>query len=199
MLHMFSHIRGNNMFQMFQLFQSYVAVSIFMLQVANVSSECCICFKCMLQVYILHVFICCIRMLHSSISCCTSFILFSAGSDDGTAWAPGNGHVTSQGPTDGVRSRPTIEARWGWGASADWGERGELWACPHELFFSRVSLPQFIFPHKKLLNRLKPTDFNISGTGPVSTMRVLYLFELQNISNIPARAKINAKPLCWFV
>jgi hypothetical protein len=39
-----SHTCCNNMFQMFQLFQSYVAVSVFMLQVASVLSRCCICF-----------------------------------------------------------------------------------------------------------------------------------------------------------
>jgi hypothetical protein len=39
MLHMF-------MFQMFHLFQSYVAASVFMLQVASVLSGCCSVYTC---------------------------------------------------------------------------------------------------------------------------------------------------------
>ena len=42
------HICCNNMFQMFQLLRSYVVVSVFMLQVTNVLSRCCICFTHML-------------------------------------------------------------------------------------------------------------------------------------------------------
>jgi hypothetical protein len=85
MLHMSSHICCNNMFQMFHLFQSSVAASVFMLQVASVLSGCCIsfhtyvtsvcskcfiCFRRMLQVFYLDVayvgvsiYICCKRML----------------------------------------------------------------------------------------------------------------------------------------
>jgi hypothetical protein len=37
---------------MFQLFQSYVAICVFMLQVASVLSAYCICFTHMLQVYV---------------------------------------------------------------------------------------------------------------------------------------------------
>jgi hypothetical protein len=71
-----SHICCNNMFQIFQLFQSYVAVIVFMLQVTNILFGCCICFTYMLEVYVADVFICCICMLHSSVLCCTSFMLF---------------------------------------------------------------------------------------------------------------------------
>jgi hypothetical protein len=59
-----SHICCNDMFQMFKLFQSYVAVSVFMLQVASVLSGCCICWTHILQVYVLDVssvaYVCCI-------------------------------------------------------------------------------------------------------------------------------------------
>jgi hypothetical protein len=59
----------------------------FILDVAYVSHICC---KCMFQMFHpLHTY------LHSSVSCCTSFMLFResgcAGSDGGTARAPGNG------------------------------------------------------------------------------------------------------------
>ena len=37
---------------MFEMFQSYVAISVFMLQVASVLSGCYICFTHMLQVYV---------------------------------------------------------------------------------------------------------------------------------------------------
>jgi hypothetical protein len=49
-----SHICCNNMFQMFQL-QSYVSVSVFMLQVASVLFRHCIHFTHMLQVYVSNV------------------------------------------------------------------------------------------------------------------------------------------------
>jgi hypothetical protein len=39
-----SHICCSSMFQMFYLFQSSIAASVFMLQVANILSGCCICF-----------------------------------------------------------------------------------------------------------------------------------------------------------
>ena len=51
-----------NMFKIFQLFQSYVAISVFMLQVTNVLSGCCIrmfhthvasvCSKCFINTYV---------------------------------------------------------------------------------------------------------------------------------------------------
>jgi hypothetical protein len=63
-----SHICCNYMFQMFQLFQFYVAVSVFILQVAGVLSRCCICFTHMLQLYILDVlfvsYVRCIQVFH---------------------------------------------------------------------------------------------------------------------------------------
>jgi hypothetical protein len=70
-----SHICCNNMFRMFQLFESYVAVSVFMLQVSSVLSGCCICFIHILQVYVSDV-----SSVHMyvalSVSCCTSFMMF---------------------------------------------------------------------------------------------------------------------------
>jgi len=83
------YICCNRMFQMFHLFQSSVAASVFMLQVASVL------FGCWFHTYVVSVssicFICFKRMLHSSVSCCTSFILFeesgATGSDGGTARA----------------------------------------------------------------------------------------------------------------
>jgi hypothetical protein len=64
-----SYICCKSMFEMFQLFQSCVTVSVFMLQVASVLFECCICFTNMLQVYVPN-----ISSLHSSISCCKCFV-----------------------------------------------------------------------------------------------------------------------------
>jgi hypothetical protein len=69
-----SHICCKSMFEMFQLFQSYVAKSALMLQVANVLSVCCICFTHMLQVYVPNISsasdVCCIL----SVSCCKCFM-----------------------------------------------------------------------------------------------------------------------------
>jgi hypothetical protein len=52
-----SRICCKSMFEIFQLFQSYVAISVLMLQVANVLSRCCICShtccKCMFQIFYL--------------------------------------------------------------------------------------------------------------------------------------------------
>ena len=52
------------MVPMFQLFESYVAVRVFMLQVASVLPVCCICAIHILQVYVLDVssiaYVCCI-------------------------------------------------------------------------------------------------------------------------------------------
>jgi hypothetical protein len=64
-----------SMFEIFQLFESYVAVSTLMLQVASFLYGYCLCFIYMLQVYV-RCFNCCIRMLHSCVSYCTSFMLF---------------------------------------------------------------------------------------------------------------------------
>jgi hypothetical protein len=62
-----SHICCNNMFQIFQLFESYVAVSVFILQVASVLSECCLCFTHILQAYVPDVisvaYVCCMQVL----------------------------------------------------------------------------------------------------------------------------------------
>ena len=53
---------------MFQLFQSYVAISVFMLQVTSVLCESCICFTHMLQAYVSNVSsasdVCCIQVFH---------------------------------------------------------------------------------------------------------------------------------------
>jgi hypothetical protein len=53
---------------MFQLFQSYVAVSVFMLHVTSVLSGSCICFTRMLQMYVINVSsasdVCCIQVFH---------------------------------------------------------------------------------------------------------------------------------------
>jgi hypothetical protein len=68
MFHLFPRVCCNSMFQMFQLFQSYVAVSVF---------SCCNCSTWMLHMFHIHVasvcpkcLICFKYMLHSSVSCC---------------------------------------------------------------------------------------------------------------------------------
>jgi hypothetical protein len=68
-----SHICCKSMFQMFQLFHSYVAIIVFMLQVVSVLSRCCICFTNMLQVYVPNVSstLYCIQVF----SCCMCFML----------------------------------------------------------------------------------------------------------------------------
>ena len=57
-----------SMLEMFQLFWSYVAISVFMLQVASVLSSYCICFTHMLQVYVPNISyalgVCCIQVFH---------------------------------------------------------------------------------------------------------------------------------------
>jgi hypothetical protein len=70
-----SHVCCNSMFQMFALFQSYVA-SGFMLQVASILSRCFMCFTHKLQVYVSNVLCISILMLYS---CCKCFTLFSRG------------------------------------------------------------------------------------------------------------------------
>jgi hypothetical protein len=58
---------------MVSLFQSYVAVSVFMWQVASVLSGCCICFMHMFQVYVPNILfasdVCCIQVFHVSEVC----------------------------------------------------------------------------------------------------------------------------------
>jgi hypothetical protein len=74
---------------MFQIFQSYVAISVFMLQVASVLSGCCICFIHILQLYVLDV------LFISYIRCIQVFHILrrvrGAGSDSDTAQVPENG------------------------------------------------------------------------------------------------------------
>jgi hypothetical protein len=64
----FTRIYRKSMFEMFQPFQSYVAISVFMLQVVSVLSGCCICFTHMFQVYVLNVSsaldVYCIQVFH---------------------------------------------------------------------------------------------------------------------------------------
>jgi hypothetical protein len=64
------------MLQMFQQLHFYVAVSVFMLQVASVLSGCCICSTYMLQVYVLNVSstsdLCCSQVFHISMVCLES-------------------------------------------------------------------------------------------------------------------------------
>ena len=84
-----SHICCKSMFEMFQ---SYVAISVFMLQVASVLSGCCICFKHMLQVYVPNVSsasdLCCIQVFYVvSVSCFGGMFRESWG----MARAPGKG------------------------------------------------------------------------------------------------------------
>jgi hypothetical protein len=93
-----------SMFQMFQLFYSYVAVSVFMLQLASVLSGCCICFTHMLQEYVSNVSsaldLHCIQVFHdASVSCFIDMFRESCGHG---LDAGGRG-AASQGPTDGVR------------------------------------------------------------------------------------------------
>jgi hypothetical protein len=70
-----SHICCKSIFEMFQLFQSYVAINIFMLLVANILYDCCICFTHILQVCS-KCYICFRCTLHSSILCVV-FCVFS--------------------------------------------------------------------------------------------------------------------------
>jgi hypothetical protein len=84
-----------------------------------------ICCKCIFQMF---------HLLHSSVSCCTSFTLF--GESGGTARAPGNGVRRARGwwmrraarrcPTDGARLGLAVGARWRQGASAG-GANGLEW------------------------------------------------------------------------
>jgi len=91
---------------MFHLFQSYVAISVFMLQVANVLSGCCICFTHMLQVYVSNISsasdVCCIQVF----SCCKCF-MFQKYIHRVIGVRPGRremGRVACLGPVDGTCS-----------------------------------------------------------------------------------------------
>lgn len=81
-LNSFTHIL-KGMFLNFYLFQSSIATNGSMLQVASVLSRCCICFTHMLQVHGLDVSSNFRQMLHSSVSCCTCFLLFKELGDVG--------------------------------------------------------------------------------------------------------------------
>ena len=87
-----------------------------MLQVASILFGYCICF----HTYVASVFSICFfyfrRMLHSSVSCCTSFILF------GESWGAGteNGHSEL-----GAGGRGALGAN-GRGASVGWGKRSRI-------------------------------------------------------------------------
>jgi hypothetical protein len=101
----------------FQLFQSYVAVRVFMLQVVSVLSGCCKCFIWMLPMFHIHVssvcskyFICFRCMLYSSALCFIgvfreSWSMARAPGDQarraGCRWSR---CVARLGPTDGVCS-----------------------------------------------------------------------------------------------
>ena len=76
-----SHICCNSMFQIFQLFQSYVAASDFMLQVTIFG--CFMCFTHMLQMHIPNVYLYFRHMLHSNIFYVASVLCCSAGDGAG--------------------------------------------------------------------------------------------------------------------
>jgi hypothetical protein len=82
---------------MFQMFQSYVAISVFILQVASVLSICCICFTHMLQLYVLNVLsasdVCCIQTFHIS--------TFKVESHGGMSQSPGDGATRAMGQWSG--------------------------------------------------------------------------------------------------
>ena len=97
------------MFEMFQVFQSYVAISVFMLQVASGLFGYCICFTHILQVYVPNISsasdVCCIQMFYiASISCFKYLFGESLGQGLG---AMGRG-VASQGLADGARDVPGV-------------------------------------------------------------------------------------------
>jgi hypothetical protein len=112
---MFSHICCNNMFQIFELFQSYVVVSVvlccnyfiwmfhmFHTHIASVCPKCFICFKC---------------MLHSSVSCCKcrppALVSMRAGraKPRPPTHGGGAGHTDSVGRRHRPRSAVAKEAR----------------------------------------------------------------------------------------
>jgi hypothetical protein len=63
-----SHLCYKSMFEILQLFQSYVGVSVFVLHFATVLSGCCICIVHMLQLYVPNVssalVLCYIQVFH---------------------------------------------------------------------------------------------------------------------------------------
>jgi hypothetical protein len=79
------------------MFQSYVAISVFILQVASVLSICCICFTHMLQSYVLNVLstsdVCCIQTFHVS--------TFKVESHRGTSRSPEDGVTPAMGQRSG--------------------------------------------------------------------------------------------------
>jgi hypothetical protein len=70
---------------MFLLLQSYVTISVFMLQVASLLSGCCICSTHILQLYVANVSFasdCCIQVFHiTSVSCFRGMFKESWGHD----------------------------------------------------------------------------------------------------------------------
>jgi hypothetical protein len=83
-----SHICCKSIFDMFQLFQSYVVISVFMLQVVSVLSRCCICYTHMLQMYVPNVLssldLCCIQVFYvANVSCFKCMFRESWGHDLG--------------------------------------------------------------------------------------------------------------------
>jgi hypothetical protein len=84
---------------MLRLFQSYVAIGVFMLQVTSVLSGCCICLIHMLQVYVLNVSFAS-DIFHPSVSYCKCFVFQRyVHSHEGT---------TSPGLADGPCGAPRI-------------------------------------------------------------------------------------------
>jgi hypothetical protein len=85
----------NNMFQMFYLFQSFIAASGFMLQVQVFYMDVAYVFTHMLQAYVPDVslvsVVCCIQVFHvARVSCCLERQR-AQGSHGGATLAPGNG------------------------------------------------------------------------------------------------------------
>jgi hypothetical protein len=74
--YVFTHMLQQYVQKMFYLFQSSVAASVFMLQVVSVLSGCCICFHTYVASVCSTCFIYFRRILHTSVSCYTCFILF---------------------------------------------------------------------------------------------------------------------------
>ena len=104
-----SHICCKSMFKTFQLFQSYVAISVFMLQVVSVLSAYCICFTHMLQLYVLNISsasdVCCIQVFHvASVSCFRGMFRQSLGHGPGA----GGWGAVSQRLVDGAHGAPGV-------------------------------------------------------------------------------------------
>jgi hypothetical protein len=87
-----SHICCKSMFEMFQLFQSYVAISVFILQDASVLSGCYICVHIHVASVYSKCFICFKCMLHPSVSCSRGRVMehdLGAGMGRGKPWDDG--------------------------------------------------------------------------------------------------------------